>query len=72
MVIMTLPVITHQYNTNDPTGDWIPSIGWGKYVEENGRYKMTMHITVNHSLIDGKPLADAFNNIQNSLNILEL
>lgn len=33
---------------------------------------MTMHITVNHSLIDGKPLVDAFNNIQNALNILEL
>lgn len=68
---MTLPVVTHSHDNSDPMGDSIPRIGWGKFVAENNLYKMTMHMTVNHAFIDGKPLADAFNNIQAALDALD-
>ena len=61
---MTLPVLTNPHGTSDQTYNTVPFIGWGKYVEENGRFKMSMHIKVSHAFVDGKPLADAFNNIQ--------
>lgn len=64
---MTLPVITSPYGSDDQTYNIVPCIGWGKYVEENDRYKMSLHMKVSHAFIDGKPLADAFNNIQSAL-----
>ena len=67
---MTLPVITTPYGSDDQTYNIVPCIGWGKYVEENGRYKMSMHMKVSHAFVDGKPLADAFNNIQKTLDNL--
>lgn len=67
---MTLPMITNPHGTSDQTYNIVPCVGWGKYVEENGRYKMSMHIRVSHAFIDGKPLADAFNNIQTAVNEL--
>ena len=67
---MTLPVITTSYGSDDQTYNIIPCIGWGKYVQEDDKYKMTMRIKVSHAFIDGKPLADAFNNIQDSINKL--
>lgn len=67
---MTLPVITTPYGVNDQTGNIVPCIGWGKYVEENGRYKMSMHMKISHAFVDGKPLADAFNNIQKAVDEL--
>ncbi len=67
---MTLPVITTPYGCDDQTYNIIPCIGWGKYVQEDDKYKMTMHVKVSHAFIDGKPLADAFNNIQDSIDKL--
>ena len=67
---MTLPVITTPYGSDDQTYNIVPCIGWGKYVDENGRYKMSMHMKISHAFVDGKPLADAFNNIQKSVDEL--
>ena len=67
---MTLPVLTNPHGTSDQTYKTVPCVGWGKYVEENGRFKMSMHIKVSHAFVDGKPLADAFNNIQTAINEL--
>ena len=64
---MTLPVITTPYGSDDQTYNIVPCISWGKYADENGRYKMSMHMKVSHAFVDGKPLADAFNNIQKAL-----
>lgn len=64
---MTLPVITTPYGSDDQTYNIVPCIGWGKYVEENGRYKMSLHMKVSHAFVDGKPLADGFNNIQRAI-----
>lgn len=68
---MTLPVLTNPHGTSDQTYNTVPCVGWGKYVEENGRFKMSMHIKVSHAFVDGKPLADAFNNIQTAINQLD-
>ena len=68
---ITQPLITQPATFPDPAGDSVPRVSWGKYVEEDGRYRMTMHMTVNHALIDGRPLAEAFNRIQSALNHLE-
>ena len=45
----------------------MPRICWGKYVEQNEKYQLTLNITVSHILVDGYPLAKAFNKIQELL-----
>lgn len=57
------------HNTADSAS--IPRIVWGKYVSENGGWRMTLNITVNHAFVDGYPLSLAFGKIQNMLNVLE-
>ena len=49
----------------------IPRICWGKYVEKNGRYELTLNITVSHIFVDGYPLSKTFNVIQDLLNRAE-
>ena len=68
---MTLPVLTNPPGTSDQTYNIVPCVGWGKYVEENQRLKMSMHMKISHAFIDGKPLADAFNHIQAAINELD-
>lgn len=46
----------------------IPRICWGKYSEDDGKYELTLNITVSHIFVDGFPLAEAFNKIQEYLN----
>ncbi len=46
-------------------------MGMSKIRTEVGRFKMSMHIKVSHAFVDGKPLADAFNNIQNAVNLID-
>ena len=46
----------------------IPRICWGKYVFRDGKYELSLNITVNHALVDGKPLTDAFNAVQSFVN----
>ena len=43
--------VTNLHGTSDQTYNTVPCVGWGKYVEENGRFKMSMHIKV--SQLDG-------------------
>lgn len=69
---MTLPVITTPYGSSDQTYNIVPCIGWGKYVQEGDRWRMSMHMKVSHAFVDGKPLADAFNNIQRAVDELVL
>ena len=46
-------------------------VGWGKYVSEGDRCRMSMHMKISHAFIYGKPLTDAFNNIQTALDELD-
>lgn len=70
-VSMTLPVITNPYGSGNQTYNIVPCVGWGKYVSEGDRCRMSMHMKISHAFIDGKPLADAFNNIQTALDELD-
>lgn len=56
---------------SDQTYNNVPCVGWGKYVEENQSFKMSMHMKISHAFVDGKPLADAFNYIQAAINKLD-
>ncbi len=46
----------------------IPRINWGKCVEENGRYAMTLSLTVNHAYLDGYEASMMLNALQEMLN----
>lgn len=59
--------ITHPI-PDDQSSQCIPRICWGKYTEQNGSYELTLNITVSHIFVDGYPLAQAFNKIQELLN----
>jgi chloramphenicol O-acetyltransferase type B len=48
----------------------VPRICWGKYVENNGRYALTLNINVSHIFVDGYPLSCAFKNIQECIDEL--
>lgn len=60
--------ITQPIPYNDPGNASIPRIAWGKFVPENGGFALTLNMTVHHALVDGKPLSEAFNRIQERLN----
>lgn len=56
---------------DDKGSQCIPRICWGKYTEKNNKYELTLNITVSHILVDGLPLANTFNKIQEYLNNVE-
>ncbi|MGE5455949.1 MAG: CatA-like O-acetyltransferase [Ignavibacteriales bacterium] len=45
----------------------IPRICWGKYTNNNGKYELTLNITVSHLFVDGYPLSKTFIKIQELL-----
>ena len=53
---------------DDVKSQCIPRICWGKYIEKDGLYKLTLNITVSHIFVDGYPLSMTFNKIQELLN----
>lgn len=53
---------------DDKASQCIPRICWGKYTEQNGKYELTLNITVSHIFVDGFPLSKTFNKIQELLN----
>lgn len=53
---------------DDRENQTIPRICWGKYVKNGRKIEMNLNITVSHALVDGKPLSDAFANIQQAVN----
>lgn len=58
--------MTHPIS-DDKSSQCVPRICWGKYTEKNGKYELTLNITVSHMFVDGYPLAKVFNNIQDLL-----
>lgn len=53
---------------DDISSQCVPRICWGKYIEKNEKYELTLNITVSHIFVDGFPLAQTFNKIQELLN----
>lgn len=62
--------VTHPI-PDDKSSQSIPRICWGKYYQENDRYKINLNITVSHMFVDGYPLSNAFNEIQELLDNVE-
>lgn len=60
--------VNNPYNYRNAENTSIPRVTIGKFVDENGRKKMAMDISAHHALVDGEPLAKAYNNIQTALN----
>ena len=60
--------LMHPLPDNNIESSSCPRIGWDKYREENGRYVMTLNITVSHCFVDGKRLSDAFKAVQENFN----
>lgn len=58
----------NQPMTEELHSQTVPRICWGKYVNNNGKYEMTLNITVSHVFVDGLHISKAFNNIQELLN----
>ncbi len=56
--------ITQPMPDNMPESSSIPRVCWGKYTENNGKTEACFNITVNHALVDGKDLAEAFLKMQ--------
>ncbi len=61
--------VTHPIPSNNVESSSVPRVSWGKYYKENDRYYLTLNITVSHALVDGKALSDAFNNIQEMIDL---
>lgn len=53
---------------DDISSQCIPRVCWGKYTENNGKYELTLNITVSHIFVDGYPLSQTFIKIQELLN----
>lgn len=56
----------------DDNNSCIPRIVWGKYDVKEEKTEITLGIQVNHALVDGKPLSDAFIKIQEMLDNVNL
>ncbi len=57
----------NQPMTEELHSQTVPRICWGKYVNNNGKYEMTLNITVSHVFVDGLHISKAFNKIQELL-----
>ncbi len=57
---------------DDISSQCIPRICWGKYKDNNGKYELMLNITVSHIFVDGYPLSQAFNKIQELLDNVDI
>ena len=53
--------VTNPYDIKNKNQTSIPRIVWGKFVEENGRYKMGFFVECHHALVDGEPVCKFIN-----------
>ena len=57
--------ITHPIQMNPV--DSIPRISWGKFFEENGKFKLPFSVQAHHALVDGIHVGQYYNAIQEIL-----
>ncbi len=60
--------VINPYNFVDKEQSSIPRLTWGKYVVEEGRYKMFFDVSCHHALLDGEPVCRFINLLQDKLN----
>lgn len=65
--------MTHPTPSKNKTSLSVPRPCWDKYYYDEiyKRYYLTLNITVSHTLVDGFPLSEAFNNLNKMLNNLD-
>lgn len=56
---------------DDIASQCIPRICWGKYIFKDGKYELTLNITVSHIFVDGFHLSTVFSKIQENLDKVE-
>lgn len=56
---------------DDKSSQTVPRVCWGKYTDNNGKYELTLNITVSHIFVDGYPLSQTFAKIQELLDNCE-
>lgn len=61
---LSIEGMSHPLIDNDYESLTVPRVCWDKYREENGKLVMTLNITANHMFVDGYPLSEAFNKVQ--------
>lgn len=61
---LSIEAMTHPLPDHSVESSSCPRVCWDKYRDENGQIVMMLNITVNHAFVDGKPLSQAFLNIQ--------
>ena len=59
-IFIFLPILQFPLDFEDASASSIPRLSWGKFVEENGRRRLTFDIAAHHALLDGKALCDGF------------
>lgn len=63
--------VSNPYDLKNNDSSSIPRLTWSKFVDESGRKKMMMDISVHHALVDGEPVCRGFIKIQEALNHAE-
>lgn len=63
--------LKNPYHYPDKESTSIPRIAWGKIVKVGKRYQMSMDIACHHALLDGYPMALAFNKVQQAIDNFE-
>lgn len=62
---LSIKGVVHPIPANNYNNLSVPRILWDKYEKKaDGRYHLTLNITVSHTLVDGFPLAACFNKIK--------
>jgi chloramphenicol O-acetyltransferase type A len=56
---------------DDKSSQTVPRVCWGKFIDNNGKYELTLNITVSHIFVDGYPLSQTFLKIQELLDNCE-
>jgi len=69
---LKVDAMTHPLPDHDPSNSSVPRVCWSKFYEVDGRKKTMLNITVHHALVDGKPLSNAFIQIQDNFNNAEV
>lgn len=68
---ISIESMTHPLPDGNIESSSCPRACWDKYRLENGRYVMTLNVTVNHCFVDGKRLCNVFEAVQNNFDNAE-
>ncbi len=67
-----LTALTNEFDIHNPKlkDDTITRIGWGKFIEDNGKKKIGLSLEVNHRFIDGVHIGKFAQELEKAINAL--